>query len=135
MEYFEKTIVVGEKDLDDLQHVNNIRYIDWIQEISKEHWEKKVSKAIRDEVVWVVRSHHVEYKNEARLGDVIHIKTYIAETRGAISVRAVEMYLADSKKELIRSKTEWCLLNAKSFKPMRISEEIRSFFNESSKMA
>ena len=135
MDYFEKSITVSENDLDDLRHVNNIRYIDWIQDISKEHWEKRVSQAIRDEVVWVVRSHHVEYRNEARLGDVIKIRTYIAETRGAISVRAVEMYLADSKKELIRSRTEWCLLNAKSFKPMRISEEIRSFFNEDSKMA
>lgn len=135
MDFYEKTVVVGEQDLDDLNHVNNIRYIEWIQDISKEHWEKRVSKSVRDASIWVVRSHHIEYKNEARLGDVICIKTYIAETRGAISVRAVEMYHAETKKELIRSQTEWCLLNAKSFKPMRISEEIRSFFNESSKMA
>ena len=129
MDCFEKTVVVCKQDLDDLNHVNNIRYIDWIQDISKEHWKSRVSEQVDQEVIWVVKSHHVEYKNEARLGDEISIRTYIAETRGAISVRAVEMRLLKSDKLLVESRTEWCLLSAKNFKPMRISEEIRSFFN------
>lgn len=132
MDYFQKTVVVSKKDLDDLDHVNNIRYIEWIQEVSKEHWKSRVSKKVDQEVIWVVKSHHVEYKNEARLGDEISIKTFIAETRGAISVRAVEMRLLNSDKLLVESKTEWCLLNAKNYKPMRISEEIRSFFDGNS---
>ena len=131
-EFHEKTIVVGEADLDDLQHVNNVRYLEWIQDISKEHWEKNASKEVRDKVVWVVRSHHIQYKGEARLGDRIQIKTYIADTRGAISVRAVEMRLENSDKLLLESKTEWCLLDANAFRPMRISEEIRSFFKSNS---
>ena len=125
---YEKTIVVGEAHLDDLRHVNNVRYLEWIQDISKEHWEKNASKDVRDKVAWVVRSHHIEYKGEARLGDRIRIKTYIADTRGAISVRAVEMTLENSDKLLLESKTEWCLLDAETFRPMRISEELRSFF-------
>ena len=127
-EFYEKTIVVQQDDLDDLQHVNNVRYLEWIQDISREHWERNVSQEVREKVVWVVRSHHIQYKGEARLGDRIHIKTYIADTRGAISVRAVEMRQESSGKLLLESKTEWCLLDAELFRPMRISEEIRSFF-------
>ena len=104
MDFFEKTIVVGPNDLDDLNHVNNIRYIEWIQDISKDHWESRASEKIKNEVVWVVRSHHVEYKNEARLGDKLLIKTFIADTRGPISVRAVEMYRQDEDILLVKSR-------------------------------
>ena len=132
MDFYEKTIVVSEADLDDLQHVNNVRYLEWIQDISREHWERNVSKEVRDRVVWVVSSHYIQYKGEARLGDRIRIKTFIADTKGAISVRAVEMRLEDSEKLILESTTEWCLLDAEVFKPMRISEEIRSYFKSNS---
>lgn len=133
MEVLEKTIVVGRQDLDELKHVNNVRYVEWIQEVSKEHWEARVSDEIKNEVVWVVLSHHVQYKNQARLGDSIRIKTFIAETRGAISVRAVEMQNMETGAILVESKTEWCLLSASLLKPMRISEEIRSLFKSNPK--
>ena len=130
MDFFEKTIIVQEEDLDDLNHVNNVRYVEWIQDISREHWEIRAPERTRQESVWVVMSHNIEYRNEARLGDEVVIKTYIAETKGAISVRAVEMKLKKSGKWLVESRTKWCLLNASSLKPMRISEEIRSLFKE-----
>ena len=133
MDFHEKTLVVQQGDLDDLNHVNNVRYLEWIQDISKEHWELNVPAMVKQDLVWVVSSHYIQYKGEAKLGDTIHLRTYIADTKGAISVRAVEMRHAETGKILVESKTEWCLLNANTFKPMRISEEIRSFFNEDSK--
>ena len=132
MDFHEKTLVVEQGDLDDLNHVNNVRYLEWIQDISKEHWELNVPAAVKQDLVWVVTSHYIQYRGEAKLGDTIHLRTYIADTKGAISVRAVEMRHAETGKILVQSKTEWCLLNANTFKPMRISKEIRSFFNEDS---
>ncbi len=132
MNSHEKMLVVEQGDLDDLNHVNNVRYLEWIQDISKEHWELNVPATVKQDLVWVVSSHYIQYRGEAKLGDTIHLRTYIAETKGAISVRAVEMRHAETGKTLVESKTEWCLLNAKTFKPMRISQEIRSFFNEDS---
>lgn len=128
MDIFEKSVTVRKDDLDQLEHVNNVKYVEWIQEVSKEHWEKRVSERIKKEVVWVVLSHHVQYKGQARFGDRILIRTFITETKGAISVRAVEMRNADTNALLVESKTEWCLLSAAQLKPMRISEEIRSLF-------
>ena len=125
---FQKTIVVVAEDLDDLNHVNNIRYLEWIQDISKEHWTARTPDQLRKEVVWVVLNHYIEYKNAAFLGDKVEIKTYIAKTKGAISTRVVEMRLENSEAILVKSTTEWCLLNASTFKPMRISDEIRSYF-------
>ena len=36
MESYEKRIRVSENDLDELKHVNNVRYVQWIQDISKD---------------------------------------------------------------------------------------------------
>ncbi|MBM1107449.1 acyl-CoA thioesterase [Aurantibacter crassamenti] len=128
MKYYEKTIVVEQDDLDDLYHVNNVRYVQWIQDISKEHWQKKASKEILEEVVWVVMNHNITYKNAAKLNDTILVRTFIEKSRGAVSIRVVEMFDAKTNALLVRSSTEWCLLNAKTFKPTRISEDIKAIF-------
>ena len=128
MNGFKKEIIVSAVDLDDLNHVNNVRYVQWIQDISKEHWQAKASLKMQEEVIWVVLSHHIEYKNAAVLNDPITISTFIESSSGAKSVRVVEMHHASTKKLLVRSSTEWCLLNSESFRPVRIPEEIKEIF-------
>lgn len=128
MQVFEKTIKVQEDDLDDLNHVNNVRYVQWMQDIAKEHWQAKAPEELVNTTVWVVLTHHITYKSAAKLNDHILIKTYIAKSKGPVSVRIVEMYNKESKQLLVKSKTEWCLLNSETFKPMRISPEIESIF-------
>lgn len=125
---FEKTITVIADDLDELEHVNNVRYVQWIQDISKEHWKARAPKELQESIIWVVLTHHIAYKKPAQLRDSILIKTFIKESKGAISVRVVEMYNSKTNALLLRSSTEWCLLNAKTQKPMRISEDLKNVF-------
>lgn len=130
MEAFEKTLVVQPNDLDDLKHVNNVRYVQWIQDISKEHWKYLTTKDIQERFIWVVLNHNITYKSAAGLGDHILLKTYIENSKGAISTRVVEMYNKTTNVLLVHSKTTWCLLNPETHKPIRISEEIRSIFKD-----
>ena len=129
MQIFELTRIVVEDDLDELKHVNNVRYVQWIQDISKEHWVTKASEEIRNSVLWVVMNHNITYKNAAVLDDEIKVTTHIESSRGATSVRVVEMHNAKTNQLLLRSKTEWCLLNANTLKPTRISENIKHIFS------
>jgi acyl-CoA thioester hydrolase len=132
MEYFEKTFAVSEDDLDDLNHVNNVRYVQWIQDISKEHWQTNAPLEMQNGVVWVVMNHNISYKNAAVLGDRIRVRTYIEQSRGATCIRMVEMNNAKTNLLLLRSQTEWCLLNKETLRPMRISDEIKSVFSKNS---
>ncbi|SDE25579.1 acyl-CoA thioester hydrolase [Pricia antarctica] len=129
---YQKTIIVQEDDLDELNHVNNVRYVQWIQDISKEHWITIAPEPMREGVIWVVMHHDITYKNSAQLGDVIHVRTFIEKSHGATSVRVVEMHDKETDKLLVRSSTEWCLLNEKSLRPIRISEAIKKIFGKSS---
>ncbi len=130
MEYFEKTLTVSEDDLDDLNHVNNVRYVQWVQDISKEHWQSVAPPEMQEGVVWVVMNHNISYKSAAVLGDIIKVRTFIDHSRGATSVRVVEMYGAKTNLLLLRSKTEWCLLNKETLRPTRISDEIKNVFSK-----
>ena len=131
MQSYQKTITVKEDDLDDLDHVNNVRYVQWMQDISKEHWMKAAPEEMRKGIIWVVMTHHITYKSAAVLGDVIEMSTYIQKSKGAVSVRIVEMHNKMTKELLVKSSTEWCLLNAETYRPMRISDEIKDFFTRS----
>ncbi|MDX1314904.1 MAG: thioesterase family protein [Eudoraea sp.] len=127
MEFYQKTIRVIQEDLDDLQHVNNVRYLEWIQDISKDHWMSKAPDSIKKEVVWVVLSHHISYKKPAFLGEEITIKTFVAQNIGVTSKRIVEISHPE-RGLLVRSETDWCLLNASTLKPMRIPDSIKQLF-------
>lgn len=129
MNTFKKSITVTDGDLDDLKHVNNIRYLEWVQEISRAHWEVLSLPQWKGRYLWVVRSHQITYHQPALLGQTVQLTTYVPEARGPISRRKVDMVLENSGSKIAECLTEWVLLDATSGKPTRIPEEIRKVFD------
>jgi acyl-CoA thioester hydrolase len=127
MKHYSIVKTVCENDLDDLKHVNNVVYVEWIQEISREHWQK-VSKNVVDNYIWVVRRHDITYYDGAKLKDEVLINTTVKDTKGPISYRLVEMRNNKTQKLLVKSITEWCLLNSITFKPIRVPEIVKNLF-------
>ena len=124
---------VVREDLDELEHVNNIRYVQWIQDISRKHWEAVVDPALRSALVWVVRSHHITYHRAAILGDSIVLSTQVESFRGPLSDRTVEMTHAKTGELLVSARTQWCLLDAVSLRPIRTPESIIKLFSRPEK--
>ena len=79
MQVFEQFRTVISDDIDHLNHVNNIRYLEWIQALARAHWTSLTTKQQRQENVWVVLRHEIDYKASAFLGDQLHLKTYVTE--------------------------------------------------------
>ena len=129
MQVFEKKITVQQDDLDELDHVNNVRYLQWVQDIAKAHWQQNVNKEILDKFFWVVISHYIEYKGAALLNDKILLKTYVTRSEGVTSTRIVEMYRASDDKLLVKASTNWCLMDMQSKRPTRITPEIVKLFD------
>ena len=128
MKTYSEAFDVVPNDLDDLNHVNNIRYVEWIQEISKRHWNHVTTEAIQQSLIWVVRNHNITYHKSAGLGNTMLINTYIAKNQGPISTRVVEIKNKETDELLVKAVTEWCLLDAKTFRPKRVPEEIQALF-------
>ena len=117
---------VEKNDIDALNHVNNIVYLKWVQDISELHWNTLASKEMKASCVWVALRHEIDYLNQAYENDLINCYTWIEKNEGVKSIRIVHIYC--NKKLLAKSRTTWCLLDAKSLKPKRITKEIMELF-------
>ena len=130
MKIFKKDITVARSDLDNLNHVNNVRYIHWIEDVIKEHWLYNASDELKKEYIWVVLNHNISYKNPAFLGDVVKFRPEILEIGAATSNCRIEMFSAETGKTFAVAETKWCLLNSKTQKPRRITEDIKALFTQ-----
>ena len=122
MSVFETTYTVIASDIDELNHVNNVVYLSWIQNIANLHWTQLKQDQETSAYVWLVIRHEIDYIGQALLGDSIVAKTWVGETGGIRSIRHVEFY--KNNKLIVKAQTTFCLVNSKTFKPTRITDQI-----------
>ncbi|WP_286746975.1 MULTISPECIES: thioesterase family protein [Roseivirga] len=128
---FELRIVVRSSHLDEMEHVNNVQYLQWVQDVAKAHWEHNALNQWLTDHVWVALSHHIEYKRPAFLGDRLLVKTHVHSFEGAKSIRQVRIFNEETNALLVQSSSEWCLLKKASMKPCRIPQKMMlPFFGE-----
>lgn len=127
---FEIEKKVKKKHLDEFNHVNNVQYLYWVQEVAQAHWDKlNEKKSIYHEGSWIVRSHKIEYKNFTNLNDKIIISTYVKNAQGFLSERIVTIKLKKSKKILIKCITKWCFVELNTLKLKKIPQKILELLN------
>lgn len=122
MNFYEKKYTVTPAEIDEYKHVNNVVYVKWMQEVSSEHWALLISNIPTPDYVWFVIRHEIDYKKQGALGDEVIIKTWVGETAGIKSIRHFEVRRGEDV--LVKSQTTFCLLDAKTQKPKRVTKEI-----------
>ena len=128
MKIFQQRITVLPGDIDDLNHVNNVVYLQWVQDIATAHWRQIASEDLQKKYSWVVLKHEIEYFNPTYLNDVLIVRTWVGISEGVRSERHVEFYNEESNKLLVKAKTTWCLLLSDSMRPKRIEADILEIF-------
>lgn len=119
---YEIVYTVKTTDIDELNHVNNAVYVQWMDDLAHKHWEQLTENYPLPEYIWVVLRHEVDYKSQAVLNDLVTMKTWIGTTGGFKSERHFEFYKNDIL--LVKSKTTYAMLDAKTYKPSRIRENV-----------
>lgn len=125
---FQVKIQVNPADIDEMDHVNNVVYLQWVQQVATAHWMAMASPEIRDMYRWVVLRHEIDYFNAAFMGDEIIADTWVSTATGAQSLRHVRFRVGE--KTLAEAKTNWCLIDAKSLKPRRIGQDIKDLLQK-----
>ena len=121
------SLEVAEEHIDILKHVNNVIYLQWVNDISEKHWDILASSEVKAKYFWVVLRHELDYRGEAFLGDELTVKTWIGDSSGAKSIRHVEVLKGD--KILLSAASTWCLIDAKTLRPTRIKNDILQILN------
>lgn len=125
---YQEIFKVPAEAIDDLGHVNNTVYLNWVQHISQKHWEKTIPENQRQDIKWVVLSHYIEYKKPAFAAEELYIKTWVEQMEGVRSERHVQISKKESGEEVAKAKTIWCLIDAQTMRPRRISKEMSEAF-------
>ena len=127
-EVFTKQFTVPSSAIDSRNHVNNLAYLEWCLDIAETHWNLKAPVGFQDDYVWYVIHHAIDYKAEAFVDEKLEINTWIEKNEGVKSERRYKIIRLEDGKTLIEAKTIWCLLNSKTLRPTKITEEISNLF-------
>jgi acyl-CoA thioester hydrolase len=116
--------------LDENGHVNNVRYVQWMQEAAVRHYESLGGIPLTQAIgaTWVVRSHNIEYLRPAFAGDRLEVRTWVVDIRRVRSLRRYRFLRVSDGKLLVKGETDWVFVDAKTGAPMAVPEEIIRIF-------
>lgn len=126
---YNRSFVVPADAIDENGHVNNVAYVQWMQDIAVEHYASIGGiQAQGQEATWVVREHRIEYLLPAFAGEEIEIRTWVENLRRVRSLRKYEFVRKLDGKLLVRGETDWVFVDIKSGRPLAIPEAVASIF-------
>ena len=117
---FTHAITAAPEHIDELGHVNNAVWVQWIQEVALAHWYSVADPAHQAAYLWVVVRHEIDYLRPALVGETVTGRTWVGEApRGARFDRHMEFVGADGKVK-VRAITQWAIIDIASGRPIRV---------------
>jgi acyl-CoA thioester hydrolase len=121
---FELSFTAGREHIDELGHVNNAVWVQWIQEVAVAHWDSVADAAHKDAYYWVVVRHEIDYLRAAVEGDRLTARTWVGEApQGARFDRLME-FIGEDGKPRVRARTQWAIIDKASGRPIRVPPEV-----------
>jgi acyl-CoA thioester hydrolase len=125
---FTRTYMAEPQHIDELGHVNNTVWVQWIQDMATAHWDAAARPEDRAAFFWVVVRHEIDYRGNVAEGESVTAATWIeGPAQGAKSLRRVEFTDA-SGKCLVSAATTWAMLDRASGRPARVRPEVLAPF-------
>ncbi len=125
---FEKTFTAVPAHIDELGHVNNAVWVQWIQDMATAHWQAVADPAHVDAYIWVVIRHEIDYKGNIAEGESVTGRTWIpGEPKGARFARSVD-FVGDHGKVKVQAVTWWAMIDRATQRPVRVTPEIAAPF-------
>ena len=115
-------------DIDELGHVNNAVWVQWIQELAVAHWQAVAPADQQAAYIWVVTRHEIDYRDNLREGETVTGETWVPDPpKGARFDRHVRFIGADGK-VMVEAVTTWALLDRATGRLLRVRDEIAAPF-------
>ena len=106
-------------------HVNNVAYIQWLQDAAVGLRGPAVARRATTAVgaIWVVRTHHIEYLAPALAGDTLTMQTWVVNFKKVRSLRKYKITRAKDQIIVALAEIDWVFVNAKTGRSMAIPDE------------
>ncbi|MBL0142526.1 MAG: acyl-CoA thioesterase [Betaproteobacteria bacterium] len=125
-------IPVAAADIDINEHVNNLAYLRWMQDVATAHsaaqgWTLEDYRALG--AGWFARSHYIEYLQPAHAGDVLLLHTWVASMKSSSCLRRFLFRREGDGKVVATAQTRWAFVDFATGRPVRIPPEVASAFS------
>jgi len=128
---FEFHHTVQEAEIDFLGHVNNLDYLRWMLRAAVAHSDAQgwtTDDYVRLGAGWIVRSHEIEYRRPAFVGEGVIVRTWVADLQRFSSLRRYRILRAADDALLATAATNWAFIDFQTGKLQRIPAEVSSAF-------
>jgi acyl-CoA thioester hydrolase len=129
---FHHKFIVPEDAIDGNGHVNNVVYVQWMQDVAilhSNHQGGTVEKYTSLGSSWIVRSHQIEYLSPAFSSDEVEALTWVSDMRRVSSLRKYQFRRVNDQTLLARAETRWVYVDIKTGRPIPIHKEIQNAFD------
>lgn len=127
---FTRPFTAAPHHIDELGHVNNSVWVQWIQDLATDHWAAVAQPDHHAAFFWVVIRHEIDYRGNIADGECATGATWIPDPpKGAKSVRCVE-FTDEAGKVLVSARTTWAMLDKESGRLARVRPEVIAPFLE-----
>lgn len=130
---FNQRTTVSKAHIDVNGHVNNVVYVQWMQDIAYAH-----SKAVGydgerlDKLgsTWVIRSHFIKYQRPALEGDELIVYTWPHKIKRASALRRYKFVRAIDHVIVASGESDWVYIDRTSGRPKALDEALLAAFPE-----
>lgn len=124
-------LLVEQSAIDANGHVNNVQYVQWMQDAAMHHsaslgwpYERYVELG----ATWIIRSHSIEYLHSSYLGDKLTVYTWIEQIKKFRSRRNFKFYRAEDDTVIARASTVFIFCDIASGRPRSIPPEVQQCY-------
>ena len=114
--------------IDELGHVNNAVWVDWIQQIATAHWSAVASPAHQAAYIWVVTRHEIDYRGNVALGESVTAETFIPSAPSGARFDRRTLFRDSDGKVIVSAQTTWALLDRETGRLLRVREDVAAPF-------
>ena len=113
--------------LDAYQHVNNARYLEFLEEARWQYFDN-ISNAAYQElgISFFIVNININYRLPSTLGDVINISTEVEKIGNTSMTFAQKIMLDGTEKLVCDAAITFVILDQKTGKPMKIDEKLKT---------
>ena len=119
---FRFPITVTPEDIDFMGHVNNARYLGWVQDVVLAHWQKLAPAEEVASKAWVALKHEMTFRRPAFLNDEVIAETVLEKIAGARSF--YNTVIKRGEDVIVEVQSMWCCLDSETLRPARIDREV-----------
>lgn len=113
-------------DIDFMGHVNNARYLGWVQDAVLSHWRHIAPAEEAAAKLWVALKHEITYRKPAFLNDQVIAEVVLEKVEGVRAFYATVIRRGEDVLAEVRS--SWCCIDAETLRPARLAKDLIARF-------